>query len=337
MTTITRESFLTTMSPGLDPDKLGAPARAAAEAAGITPESLTEIAGGDGRISGRQELSRLFDLIDRVDGNGRRNSLATRDSRELPTLSGAAARALQDEIEKARVNRGAQGLGPAPTMSAYERAISKLEADGFTDIYLAPNTRYYNQGDKDFANVSYPKSPPVPGATRTLGEAGCAPFALAMADTALRGTRTSPIETARFAVDRGLSGAPKDFGTDTQGLAKAWAAARDLTLTVAKSRTQSENIDALVEGLRAGGVALISVGKGHFTDKGHVMLVNGYAKDAEGKEWFFVANPGRRIQENTDDSVKQDLSLNPALGAVRISRDQLAAELKYACILERRI
>ena len=36
--------------------------------------------------------------------------------------------------------------------------------------------------------------------------------------------------------------------------------------------------------------------EGHFTDRSHVMLINGYARDAEGQEWFFVANPGREIQ-----------------------------------------
>ncbi len=104
----------------------------------------------------------------------------------------------------------------------------------------------------------------------------------------------------------------------------------------------------MLTGLRAGGVALAGVGiddrlkQGHFTNTSHVVLVNGYAKDAEGKEWFFVANPGRDNQERstglkTDATVIQDLTLNAAVGRVRISREQLEAELNYACILERSV
>jgi hypothetical protein len=348
MSRITRESFIDTMSSGsptgLDPSSLAEGTLAALDGAGITPQSLGEIAGADQRIKSRDELSRLFDLIDRVDRNGSRNSIAV----STRTLSGAAAQALQDEIENARVNRGAQGPITRQPHAAHERAIATFEAVGFTDIHLAPNTPYYNQGEEQFANVSYPKSPPVSGATRTLGEAGCAPMALAMADATLRGTKTTPIETARFAVDHALSGSPTGFGTETKRLAKEWAATHDLKYTAADSGSKSERADAIMEGLRSGGVALVSVGidrsrgQGHFTNTSHVMLVNGYAKDADGQEWFFVANPGRRDQTDSkgltiDETVKQDLSLSPAAGRVRISRAQFEAELNYACILERRV
>jgi hypothetical protein len=149
-------------------------------------------------------------------------------------------------------------------------------------------------------------------------------------------------------VNGGFSGASNGFGSDTKGLTRAWAAAHDLTLTEASSRDRPENVDAIMAGLQRGGVALASVGidprsgQGHFTNTSHVVLINGYAKDADGKEWFFIANPGRENQQRspgltTDDDVKQDLTLAPAVGRVRISRDQLVAELRYACVLERSV
>jgi hypothetical protein len=340
MSQITRQSFINTMSSGaasgIDPNGLAPATEEALEAAGITASSLGEIAGDDARISGEQELARLFEMIDRVDRNGSRKSIATTargdDGRLVATPSGAAAQALMDEIEKARVNRDARPQSASP----HQRALETLEAAGFTDIHLAKGTPYYNQGDQRYRNYLYPKRPPEPGSTRTLQDAGCAPCALAMADATLRGSGTTPIAVADFAVAGGFSGAPRGFGSDTRGLAKAWAETHDLTFTLANS-VSSKDVDAIRAGLDAGGVALVSVGEGHFTDGSHVMLVNGYAKDAEGEEWFFVANPGREIQRRLDDNVKQDLSLNPALGRVRISRAELEKELNYACILERRL
>ena len=50
--------------------------------------------------------------------------------------------------------------------------------------------------------------------------------------------------------------------------------------------------------VRNGGVAVVGVGNGHFADEAHVVVINGYAKDKDGKEWFFVVNPGRRDQRD---------------------------------------
>jgi hypothetical protein len=354
MSQITRQSFINTMSSGaasgVDPNGLTPATQQALETAGITAGSLDDIAGADARISGEEELKRLFELIDRVDRNGSTRSIATTargdDGRLVATPSGAAAQALMDEIEKARVNRGTSAPIAPFADTKHERAIERLEAAGLTNIHLAKGTPYYNQADKQWRDYSYPKSPPVPGTTRTLRDAGCAPCALAMADVTLRGSGTKPTNVADFAVDGGFSGKPKEFGTDTVDLARAWANANNLAFTLANSPDNSKDVDAIRAGLEAGGVALIGVGiddsggRGHFTASGHVMLVNGYATGADGTEWFFVANPGRRNQEDsptlkTDATVKQDLSLNPAVGAVRITRAQLEAELSYACILER--
>ena len=340
MSQITRQSFIGTMTngaaSGIDPNGLAPATQQALEGAGITANALGDIAGADARINGEQELTRLFEMIDRVDRNGSARSIATtargEDGRLVATPSGAAAQALMDEIDKARVNRDAR----PQTMSPHQRALSTLEAAGFTDIHLAKGTPYYNQADERWRDHPYPKSPPEPGTTRTLQDAGCAPCALAMADATLRGGGTMPTAVADFAVEAGFSGAPGGFGSDTRGLARAWAETHDLTFTLANS-VNSKDVDAIRGGLDAGGVALVSVTTGHFTDRSHVMLINGYARDADGQEWFFVANPGRVIQRRLDDDVKQDLSLNAASGRVRISRAELEKELSYACILERKL
>jgi hypothetical protein len=350
MTTITRQSFIDTITSGdasgIDLKHLTPATQAALERAGITTGSLAELAGTDKRINGHEELSRLFDLIDRVDQNDSHDSLATTarldNGRPATTLSGVAAEALKNEIENARVNRHVRGPTAQQLTPPHERALSSLEAAGFTDIHLAKATPYYNQGKAPWAAYPYPKSGAAPDSTRTLKDAGCAPCALAMADVALRGSVTTPKLVADFAVDGGFSGSPKGFGSDTRGLAKAWAAEHDLTYTLAASSDHSKNVDAVLRGLQADGVALAGVGPGHFADKSHVVLINGYAKDKDGQEWFFVANPGRENQDRSkglgvDDTVQQDMALDAQMGRVRVSRAQLEAELSYACILESRV
>jgi hypothetical protein len=349
MSQITRQSFINTISnagaSGIELDNLTPGTQAALERAGITTGSLAELAGSDGRIGGQEELSRLFDLIDRVDRNGSRDSIATTarldNGRLGATLSGVAAEALKNEIEGARINRHVRGPTAQQLTPSHERAVSSLEAAGFTDIHLAKATPYYNQTKAPWAAHPYPKNGGAEDSTRTLKDAGCAPCALAMADATLRRSETTPSHVADFAVEGGFSGSPTRFGSDTRGLTRAWAATHDLSYTLADSRDRGENVDAIRRGVQADGVALAGVGPGHFTDKSHVVLINGYAKDKQGQEWFFIANPGQENQSRrkglgVDETVQQDMSLDPSVGAVRISRAQLEAELNYACILERR-
>ena len=129
-------------------------------------------------------------------------------------------------------------------------------------------------------------------------------------------------------------------------MGKAWAASHGLTYTPALGKDRSENVDTLRDGIIKGGIGVISVGvdartgEGHFTEKGHVMVVNGYAKDENGKEWFFVVNPGRRDQSkgpvlSVDENVVQDRSLHHGAGQLRISREQLEAEMKNGYVLSK--
>jgi len=351
MSRITRESFTDSMSAGsdgLDLSDVDDATLASLGKAGVSMDELGGIAGDDLVISGHDELSRLFDLVDRVDRNGSRNSIdtsrTTSDGRKVSTASGELCLALRDEVDKARIARGTVGrtehvtTGDRPTAAVYDLARSTLEARGFTDIHLAATTPYFNQGDERWATHLYPKSPPEPGVERVLRDAGCAPCALAMADATVRGSDVTPTDVADFAVRGRFSGSASGFGSDTMGMGRAWAEAHDLTFTAATARDQSRNVDVLRDGLVAGGVGVVSVGPGHFTNKDHVLVINGCAKDGNGADWFFVVNPGRKDQGarrglNVDQVVVQDHSLNLRVGQVRISRDQLEAEMKHGFVL----
>ncbi len=389
MSRITRESFVATVAAEgarLDVNALGSRTEETLQRAGIARSALAEIAGENGTISGDEELSKLFDLLDSVDRDGGFDSISTTkrgtDGRQVDTASGALWSVLHNEMESARLSRGSgvgragvtltstiesegaprnlsgandttptdaePGLLPGRDFRAgpieHSRAITTLEAQGFTEIHLAKNTPYFNQAHKAWANHPYPKSPPTLGQSRTLAQSGCAPAALAIADAALRGSGTTPIHVADFAVQGGFSGTVGRSGSDAHGMGQAWAAAHGLTYTAATSKDQSKNIDTLRDGINSGGVGVIGVGvdpsngRGHFTAKGHVMVVNGYAKDGHGNEWFFIVDPGRNNQGRSphlgpDQSLVQDKALHLGAGQLRISREQIQAELRHGFVL----
>lgn len=325
------------MGGGLDLDALDDSTFETLAKAGIDFDELLGAAGPDGVIAGHDELSRLFDLIDRFDRNGSVGSVATTrqaaDGSVVTTASGELVLALRDEVDRARL-----GLGSPPSLPAgYQRALDALHRQGFTDVHLAAATPYFSQADQEWANHPYPKVPPEPGVTRTLHKAGCAPTALAMADVALRGKGIEPPSVADFAVEAGLSGSGT-IGSNTMGMGRAWAEQHGLVFTAVTATDSSKKVDELWEGICAGGVAVVGVGPGHFTERSHVMVVNGCARDSFGQDWFFVVDPGRKDQSrrpglNVDDTVVQDKSLDLGCGQLRISRAQLESELRHGYIL----
>jgi hypothetical protein len=350
MSRITRDAFIDTMGSrgGLDPASLDPTTQDLLQKAAIGPDTLRVLAGADHVIGTHDELGRLFDLIDRVDHDGRRRSIETTnpggDGRVLPTASGAIYDALKNHLESVRLGAPSQALhapkaGDLPSPEACRSSLAAIAAAGFSDVRLSP-VPYFNQANPAWSSHPYPKSPPVPGEERSLSKSGCCPTSLAMVDGGLRSSHATPAGVADFAVARGVSGSPKSVGTDTAGLARAWAREHGLEVQVAAAHDQARNVDVLAAGLAANGIALVSVGvdeqtgRGHFTRSGHVVVINGCAiKD--GEQWFSVANPGRRDQGvphrgllGVDDAVVQVRGAHDGVGRVWISRSQLEAEMK---------
>jgi hypothetical protein len=336
MNRITRESFIDSMGgpegAGLDLTSLDETTEGVLDKAGIGLGDLSRIAGNDNRIDGGEELSKLFDLIDRVDRDGSYDSIATTrrasDGSRVSTVSGDVARALKGEVDRARLGQGA-----TPPSPAYQKALATLEGSGLHDIHLASNTPHFYQLDAKWAGHPYPKSPPEEGSTRTLGDAGCAPCALAMADVTLRGPGSTPTSVGDFAIERGFSGLPSGQGSDTVHMGRAWAEDRGLLIREARLSDQTRNAETLWDRISSGGVGVVSVGSGHFTKGGHVLVVNGCARDTDGQEWFFVVDPGHRHPSNLDATLIREPSLPLEMGGLRISRSQLEHEMKGAYVL----
>jgi len=287
----------------------------------FTPEMPAGLSVADGQTRLHTNLDGLFDLLDRVQRDSARPTVAV-----APAAAEAAKKTDPTEL---------------PSAAARATSFRSIAAAGFTDVHLKP-VPYFNQGEHPWAAQPYPRRPAVPGEARTIKDAGCAPTALAMLDCGLRDAHTSPIETAAFAVKHGVSGSAGVAGTDVTGLARDWAHLHGLGLTASTSSNQSTNVDVLKAGLLADGIALVSVGpgpakgRGHFTSSGHVMVINGCAM-RDGQEWFAIANPGRANQASahghphlltTDADVNQIGSAHHGVGQVWISRTQLEAEMK---------
>jgi len=268
------------------------------------------IAGGlDAGETGQRTASRANvedtpDIIQRPAGHNRRPA----------TSSVPPAAAKESKVSTA-----------VPTPLECRPSFAALAAAGFPEPHLRP-VPYFNQGDREWAEHPYPRCPPVSGEARTIKNAGCAPTALAMIDCGLRNSHVTPNTVADFAVNHRVSGAPGGGGSDTAGLARAWADKQGLGLIAARSSNQSKNADVLKAGLFAGGIALVSVGPGHFAKESHVLVVNGCAT-RNGEDWFAVANPGRRSQTADTNVIRVDGAKN-GIGQVWISRTQLEAEMK---------
>lgn len=252
----------------------------------------------------------------------------------------ASREAAKKVAEKAAETLGPPDPPPAPedppaneykssdraTDAELAKARAKLEKEGFTDIHLPPSGVYFYQLDKDrWGSEPYPKVGQKRSSARTIGGEGCAPSALAIADATLRTTsRTTPREVAAYAVQEGYSGKPGSYGSNVKGLVKAWAEEHGL------HREVLEDADGVRAGIDAKGVAVVSVRGGVFNPSGHVIVINGYARDKDGKEWFFVADPGHK---NPKPPLVVEKDLHRGAGRVRVRKEDLEKDMRVAYVL----
>ncbi len=321
----------------------------------LPPATTAKDASTGKKATLENELHRLGDLLDRVERHPRKPRHPASGThrhphhhKPLPATDRAAAESVANALERTRLGAPARSAGKDPTQlpsaAQIQKSMAAIADAGFTNVHLKP-VPYLNQGDPAWAAHPYPKSPPVPGESRTIQQAGCAPTALAMIDCGLRDAHTSPIATAKFAVKHGFSGTPGGSGTKTSDLARTWAHESGLVTISAASSDQGKNVDALKTGLAANGLALVSVGpdpasgRAHFGTSSHVVVINGFA-ERNGMDWFSVADPGRSNQARphadllgTDETVTRVSGAANGIGQLWISRTQLEAEMRRAYIV----
>jgi hypothetical protein len=138
---------------------------------------------------------------------------------------------------------------------------------------------YYNQADSRWGGLSY-------GRTGTIAHSGCGPTALAIAVASLADRSVTPVETARWSADNKHyaegSGSYRSLITD---------GGAHYGLTVTGLGLDAERV---VGALKQGKLVIAIMGKGHFTNGGHFIVLRGVTSDGS----ILVADPGSVKRSN---------------------------------------
>lgn len=136
---------------------------------------------------------------------------------------------------------------------------------------------YYAQTDEARAAQKYGTDP--------LSTHGCGPTAMAMAVSSLTDTAVDPEEMAKVCVDGGYwCRGHGSYLSIVQGIAKTYGLECEALDPAALDE------DTLLTRLSSGEVAVALVGKGHFTKKGHFILLRGVTLGGD----ILVADPASR-------------------------------------------
>jgi hypothetical protein len=133
---------------------------------------------------------------------------------------------------------------------------------------------YFNQSDPTWADQPYGRD--------QIGPYGCGPTALAMVIASI-GEEADPVSIAQDAVDLGCwASRSGSYSTIVSSVAESYG----LTVESVSERTP----DALCDAILSGKVLVALMGPGHFTQRGHYILIRGVTLSGE----LLVADPNSR-------------------------------------------
>ena len=173
-------------------------------------------------------------------------------------------------LEAYRANR------PEPEEPALSRVTSlssrggqEYLSGGGTDFY------YFCQTDSQWADELFGQDP--------IGKYGCGPTAMAMAVSTLLGERTTPVQVADWAAGMGYA-APGSgsYYSIVRGVAEHYG----LICEAVKPLTAENLTDALA----AGNLVVALMGPGHFTGRGHFIVLRGLTPEGQ----VLVGDPNSR-------------------------------------------
>lgn len=140
---------------------------------------------------------------------------------------------------------------------------------------------YFNQGDEPWKSHPY-------GSSGTIGSSGCGPTSLAICISSLSNEIIDPITVADWAVEKG-------YRVINHG------SSRELIPAAASNwGLECENIgnngQALLDALSSGKLVIALMGKGHFTNAGHYIVIRGVTEDGK----LLVADCASRARTNQE-------------------------------------
>lgn len=178
-----------------------------------------------------------------------------------------------------------------------------IGSDAVIDIsgeYTESQIPLFIQWDKRWGNYAYGKS-------GTIGSSGCGPTSLAMVVVGLTGdTSVNPKVVADWSYAKGHR---------VEGVGTAWslfpAGAANWGITCEEL---SVNASQISQKLRAGKVIIASMGKGHFTNNGHFIVLRGITESGK----ILVNDPNSKEKSNREWNVS--IIVSEAKGAWAFSK-----------------
>lgn len=157
-----------------------------------------------------------------------------------------------------------------PTITEFDqRGEQEILTGGVVELI------YYNQGEEPWANSPYGPD--------SIGGYGCGPTSMAMLISTLRGESLDPAQAAQEAYESGYC-APGSgsYLSIVEGMAESYG--------LQATACPDETAEGLSQDLASGCLFVALMGKGHFTNGGHFILLRGIT--LEGK--VLVADPNSR-------------------------------------------
>lgn len=181
----------------------------------------------------------------------------------------------EEEFEGQELSQDSE-LYPIPESA--ERLTCFIERDGME--YLTGGSWevvYYNQTDETWAKQPYGRD--------HIGGYGCGPTSMAMAVSTMTDSMVNPVEMAQWCVTQGhWASRQGSHYTIVSGVAE------DYGLRCESVPLEEFGVQDLHQRLASGEIAVALMGKGHFTNRGHYILLRGITLDGK----VLVADPASR-------------------------------------------
>ena len=193
--------------------------------------------------------------------------------------------------ELALIESFQKDYGYNQTIGIYEQDYIDGSGQSYEGIVFTDGgmeVTYYNQLDERWANEMY-------GTSGTIGEGGCGPTAMSIVISTFTGEPHDPVELCNWSV---ANGHRCEGNGSYHSLIPAAATAYGLNC---ESNLSAQGI---VDALSNGKLVVVIMGKGHFTNSGHFIVLRGVT--SEGK--ILVADPAshRRSEQEWDLSLIMD-------------------------------
>lgn len=180
-------------------------------------------------------------------------------------------------------------------------ALTELKQVGGQEILTGGTIEiiYYDQADEQWADQLY--------GTDNIGRYGCGPVAMSMVVASMTGQDSDPVQMAALAYDKG-------YWADSSGSYLSIVEGISAIYGLSATPIQAQTPEAIQDALLTGNLLVALMGPGHFTSKGHFILIRGVTLSGT----VLVADPNskeRSLMEWDPQLILDELSASTSDGA----------------------